>query len=629
MKIRLSKKNLFFVPLILFFSLSIPFTYFLELPHKEILLTLEVFGLVITLFVSELVRVDVVGLLLMVLLPLIGLVAPEKAISGLSSNAVVSIIAVMIIGAGLDKTGVMNKLAGFIVKIAGKSETRIMTLISGTVAVISSFMQNIGAAALFLPAVLRIARNLNIPVSRLLMPMGFMAILGGTLTLVGSSPLILLNDLLQIYNLEPFGLFSVTPLGALLVAGGLLYFIFIGRYLLPKVKTKKDEGKLIPPELEKTYDKICNLYELKAPDNFKTKTIEEMDTRKKYGVTIVAVHHVKRKTKNFAPHIEEVVEPGDDIAVVGCPEQVRKMVDDLGFILKPELDEFAEDLSPTNAGVVEGIIPPRSELIGKTLREVRFRKRYEVNPLALVHDGKVMYAGISSVKLKAGDAILLFGKWDKFIELKNLNVLTFSTELKGEILRPEKAKWALFWFGVALSLIVFFDVKLSIALLTGAVGMILTKVLHVDEAYNAVDWMTIFLLAGLLPLGIAFQETGTAELIAKKLVASMGDIPELLFYTFVAALTSFFTLVVSNVGATVLLVPLAVDMARDIGADARLAGLTVAVSASNTFVLPTHQVNALIMRPGGYKVIDYVRVGGLMTILFIVLLTFGLYLFYL
>jgi di/tricarboxylate transporter len=595
---------------------------------KEKVLVMEVLLLAIYLFVSELVRVDVVGILMMVLLPLLGLVDPQQAISGLSSNAVVSIIAVIIIGAGLDRTGIMNLLANQIIKLAGKSESRIIALISGTVALISSFMQNIGAAALFLPAVVRISRRLHIPISRLLMPMGFCAILGGTITLVGSSPLILLNDLIALYDLEPFHLFSVTPIGLMLVAGGILYFILLGRFILPKKKTGDEEGKFLPPDLAQTYDRICGLYELHVPDSFRRRTVEEIDARRRYQVTIVAVYHRKTRHKNFAPPREEFIEPSDDIAVIGCPETVERFARDLGLILKPDLEEFADDLSPVNAGLVEGIVTPRSELVGQTLRKLNFRKVYEVNPVALVRRGEVVYAGFSDMELAPGDALLLFGRWEKFLDLKRRNVLAFSTEIKGEVMRPEKAKFALFWFAVALTLILVFNVKLSIALLTGALGMVITRVLSVDEAYQAVDWMTVFLLAGLLPLGIAFRETGTAEFIARSIIASTGELPEVLFYLLVALLTSFFTLVVSNVGATVLLVPLCVDMAMEIGADPRIAALIVGVSASNTFVIPTHQVNALIMRPGGYRTIDYVRAGGGMTVLFIVILMAGLYLFY-
>ncbi len=618
------------------FVLPILLTFFLDetivlealgLDKKKVL-TLEALVLAIYLFVSELIRVDVVGILMMVILPILGLVDPQKAISGLSSNAVVSIIAVIIIGYALDKTGVMNILAGYIIRFAGKSETRIIALVSSTVGIISSFMQNIGAAALFLPAVVRISRRLGFPVSRLLMPMGFSAILGGTLTLVGSSPLILLNDLIGLYNLQPFGLFSVTPIGLMLLAGGILYFILFGRLILPRKEGDDEGGKFIPPDLAQTYDKICGLYELRVPVNFTRRSVEEIDARKKYQVTIVAVYHRKTRTKNFAPPREEYIEPSDDIAVIGCPETVERFAQDLGFILKPELEEFADDLSNLNAGLVEGIVSPRSELIGRTLREVNFRKKYGVNPVALIRDDEIIYAGFSDITLSTGDVILLFGRWENFLDLKDRNVFTFATDIKGEVVRKDRAKFAIFWFAVALVLILVFKVQLSIALLTGALGMILTRVISVDEAYQAVDWMTVFLLAGLLPLGLAFQETGTAEFLAKKVISVVGELTPILFYSMVAIITSFFTLVVSNVGATALLVPLTIDMAQEIGVDPRISSLVVAVSASNTFIIPTHQVNALIMRPGGYRIIDYIRAGGGMTLLFILILVSALMLFY-
>nr|NIR13829.1 SLC13 family permease [Desulfobacterales bacterium] len=201
-------------------------------------MTLIVLAFAIILFVFEWVRVDVVGIMMMVLLPLIGLVTPKQAFLGLSSNAVVSIIAVIIIGAGLDKTGVMNKVAGPIIKLAGRSERRVMALVSGTVGIISSMMQNIGAAALFLPATQRISKRLDIPISRLLMPMGFCAIIGGTLTLVGASPTILLNDLMVLggERLKPFGLFTQTPIGICLLASAIIYFLVLGKFILPAAK---------------------------------------------------------------------------------------------------------------------------------------------------------------------------------------------------------------------------------------------------------------------------------------------------------------------------------------------------------------------------------------------------------
>ncbi|MBT8764153.1 SLC13 family permease [Desulfohalobiaceae bacterium Ax17] len=594
----------------------------------EMILVMGVLFVAILMFIFEWVRVDVVGIIMMVVLPLLGLVTPKEAISGLSSNAVVSIIAVIIIGAGLDKTGVMNSLARLILKFAGKSESRIIALISGTVAFISSFMQNIGAAALFLPAVRRIARQTNIPVPRILMPMGFCAIIGGCITLVGSSPLILLNDLMKVVgDYQPFGLFSVTPLGLALTAAGILYFIFLGRYILPAKASEEKYGPL-SPVLAKTYGEIGDLYELHIPDSFKEQSLKAIDLRPLYFCTVVAIAKGTTRQRVFAPEPDEFLGPGDDIAVVGPRELVEKLAQDYGWKLKKELEVFAEDLSPNNAGIMEAIVTPRSQLVHHTLKEFKFRRRFGVNPMAIFRRDKIFISGISDIELLPGDALLLFGRWEKFHFLKEKPDFAFTEPVKGEIINTEKAKWALGCLVVSLVMILGFHVQLSIALLTGALGMVITKVLTIDEAYDSVDWMTVFLLGGLIPLGVAFQNTGAAKFIADSIMSALGSVSPLTLFIVIGLLTSFFTLVVSNVGCTVLMVPLSMNMAIKAGADPRIAALVVAVAASNTFVLPTHQVNALIMRPGGYRTIDYVKAGSGMTILYLVVMIAGLALFY-
>ncbi len=607
--------------------------------------------LAILLFIFEFVRVDVVGIIMMVILPILGVVTPKEAISGLSSNAVVSIIAVIIIGAGLDKTGCMNVLARNILKIAGKSESRIVTLIAGTVAFISSFMQNIGAAALFMPAAIRIGRQTGIPVSRILMPMGFCAIIGGTITLVGASPTILLNDLIDQANslgfmpekIEPLGLFTQTPIGLALVTSAILYFIFLGRFILP-AKSADDggEGGLMPDSIADTYHMIDTIYELQVPpDNHDMRPLEELGIREKYHINIIAIYHQRTKAKTLAPRKSDRLEPGDTFAVIAqSKESVERMAEEMHYTLKPDLEHFAEDLSPNNSGMMEGIITERSELVGKTLNEVHFKEAFEVNPITICTGGYCIFGDITNHRLKVGDAILMFGPWPTFHWLKSKNTFAFTTEVKGELMREDKAKVAVFWLGVALALVLGFqplmamigfpDMKLSLSvcLLTGALGMILSNVMSIDEAYESVDWMTVFLLGGLIPLGLAFQKTGAAEYIAVTIMNAIGSVPTIVFLLVVGLLTSFFTLVVSNVGATVLLVPLCMSMAVQAGADPRITAMVVALAASNTFVLPTHQVNALIMRPGGYRTVDYARAGAGMTILFLVVLIGMLYLFY-
>jgi di/tricarboxylate transporter len=613
-------------------------------------IVMGVLVLAIILFIFEFVRVDVVGIIMMVILPILGVVTPKEAISGLSSNAVVSIIAVIIIGAGLDKTGVMNVLARKILQIAGKAESRIVTLISGTVAFISSFMQNIGAAALFMPAAIRIGRQTGIPISRILMPMGFCAIIGGTVTLVGASPTILLNDLIEQANslgfmpekIEPLGLFTQTPIGIALVASAIIYFIVLGRFVLPVESSQQTDASLVPDSIVDTYDMIDAIYELEVPeDHNDPRNLDELGIREQYHINIIAIYHDKIQAKILAPRRTDRLENKDKFAVIAHSKRiVQAMAKDMGYILKPDLDFFAEDLSPNNSGLMEGIITARSELVGKKLGEVHFTESFEAVPITICTDGYCNFNDLPEHKFKPGDAVLMFGTWKVFHWLKSKNTFAFTTEIKGELMRTDKAAIAIVWLVVALSLVMGFqplmamlgfpDMKLSLSvcLLAGALGMILTNVLSVDEAYESVDWMTVFLLGGLIPLGLAFQKTGAAEFIATTIMTAIGSVPTIIFLLVVGVLTSFFTLVVSNVGATVLLVPLCMSMAVKAGADPKITAMVVAIAASNTFVLPTHQVNALIMRPGGYKTMDYAKAGAGMTVLFLIVLIGMLYLFY-
>lgn len=606
-----------------------------------------VFGFLIfvtILFVFEIVRVDMVGLLMMVLLPLSGVITASEAISGLSSNAVVSIIAIIIIGEGLDKTGVMNLFARQIIKYAGKSQVRIMTLVSGTVAFISSFMQNIGAAALFLPATNRICNQLNVPVSRILMPMGFCAVIGGCMTLVGSSPLILLNDLMAAWwennpsfsanqSFEGFGLFSVTPIGIALTLVAILYFIFFGKWVLPKVTVKDEDYCLLNHDLECTYGReINNAFELKVPAGFKTRRLDELEIRPKFHSTVICIckkSYTGNKTRINVPSRSDIIEPNDVVGIISNKDHSVRLAEAMGWKLCDELDEMSEVLSPDLTGCTEAIVTPRSELVGKTLHQIYFRKRYMVNPIALYRKGQVQLEDISETKIQPGDAFLLFGELEKFHLLQQQKNLAFTEHVHSDVMHPEKAGFAIACLALALFLALVIDIQLSIALLTGAIGMILTRVLTIDEAYRGVDWMTVFLLAGLIPLGIAFEKTGAALYISTSIANLFKDaLTPLILFFLIGGLTSIFTLVTSNIGATVLMIPLAMNMALHCQADPKMAALLVAIAASNTFILPTHQVNALILRPGGYKVIDYVRAGMGMTLLFIAVVIGMFYFFY-
>ncbi len=623
-------------------------------PSIEVAWVTAILLLTIYLFAFEIVEVDVAAITIMVLLGVTELLAPlmglerglvdnQRLFDGFSSNAVMSIIAVMIIGAGLDRTGIMNKVAAQILRIGGTTEKRIIPIISGTVAFISSFMQNVGAAALFLPVVSRISARSGIPMSRLLMPMGFCAILGGTVTMVGSSPLILLNDLILTSNttlppdkqMETWGLFSVTPVGVVLVATGILYFVIAGRWVLPTGSAQKTTttASSTMEYFHDVYGIDYSLFEVVVPEGSPLvgKKLDDVETA--YAIRVIATKLPGQETRVGPNTIARDVEfrPGMVLGIVASPEHLERFVEAFGLRKRDSLRTFAEDLAATRAGIAEVVIPPGSSLIGKSARDVWMRKTYGIAMIALHRGGKTLGEGedIRNIPLQAGDTLVVHTRWDALARLeKNPDFVVVTTEYPHEEERPHKLGWAVFFFLVALSMVLFTDIRLSVALLTGAVGMVLSGVLKVEEAYQAVSWKTVFLLASLIPLGLAVETSGTARWIAEQTLSVVGHMPAWVIQASIAVLATFFTLVMSNVGATVLLVPLAVNIALGVGADPAIYALTVAIATSNAFLIPTHQVNALIMGPGGYRVADFMRAGGIMTLLFLVVLMLMMNLIY-
>ncbi len=591
--------------------------------------------LTVILFVSEVVRVDVVAIFIMVLLGLTslipgfaGLVPLKELFSGFSSDAVVSIIAVMILGAAIDKTGAMNRLAAYILRVAGDTERSIMALISGTAGIISGFMQNIGAAALFLPAVDRISKRSGVSPTRLLMPMGYCAILGGTLTMVGSSPLILLNDLIAYANtglptsvnqMEKFSLFSVTPIGVVLLVMGGGYFYYFGKRLLPVGTIKALETGAVASYVQDIYGITGQVYELSVDSNSPLigRTIGDVEDESGYDERIIAINTGGRIVVEPARGTE--ITANSDIAMMGRYEQVLEKARTYRLKLKNEIRVFQDTFNPSASGIAEVVIPPASTAIGKTVGDLGFRRTYRVTLLAAYRDEKPVRENLIDVPLRAGDTLIVHSLWRDLQQFVNAFAFVCVTDFPREDFRSHKIRYAIGVFLLTIALVLFTDLPLPAALLTGAILMILFGVIKIDEAYNSIGWQSVFLLASLIPLGIAVQQTGTAEWIALQFVSLLEGVPVIFLLAAVGMLATVFTLVMSNVGATVLLVPIAINIAVQVNANPAVFALTVALATSNSFLIPTHQVNALIQGPGGYRVKDYMRAGFGITIGFLVI----------
>jgi len=418
----------------------------------------------------------------------------------------------------------------------------------------------------------------------------------------------------------PLELLSVTPIGVALLLSMLLYFIVFGRKLFSGDICLIDEDSM-EKRLHEIYgSEVGHSIEVEVPAYFPAQNLSDLELRAKYHVTVVGVAKKKSMRKNLSPTKTTLVEPGDTLWVMSSDDNIKNASKDHGWRIKEEHEVFKEVNFPEVSGVIEGVVIPHSNLSGHSMAELQFRDIYHVNPLAIVRGDEIIMDNINVTKLLQGDTILLQGRWKQFRLLAKQMDIAFIEDIRGEDLQPERTRSALFFLILSLVMALSFQVKLSIALLTGALGMILTGVIRADRAYEAVDWRTVFLLSGLIPLGTAFEKTGAAAYIATTVLNSVGTPSPLLLMLIVSVLSAFFSLVASNVGAVVLMVPLAMNMAANIGADPIIAGMVVAISASNTFILPTHQVNALIMRPGGYKTKDYMRAGVGATLLFTIIL---------
>lgn len=593
----------------------------------EIWILFAILTVLIVMFITELFRVDVIAIICMLSLIWTGLLTPAEAFSGFAGSAVISVIAVMILGYGIEQSGLMKKVAKPIVKFAGKSENRLTTLVSLTVGVISSFMQNIGAAALFLPALRRISREADIPASRLLMPMGFAAILGGTLTMIGSGPLILLSDLMTNAGLEAYSFFGSTPVGLPLLLSGVLYFLLIGKRLLPKRGSDSSGKGRTQRKLISTLNLNSVVYLAGIPKSSKIigKTREESGLWDTYQVNLLAI--VEGNDVDYAPWRMKRFDKGQNLALFGCKENIARFVDDHGLVKCFKPGQFESITNPETAGFAELLVRPGSEVAGKTLREIALRKHFDIEPVMMLKGFEEIRGDFSDIMFEPGDVIIVYGHWNNIGKFKDSDDFILSSEIEG---RTPK-RFAGFRVGLTVGGVlaaILLGVHLSVALFSGVLVLLLMKCITMDEAYKAVDWRTVFLIAGLIPLGIAMEKTGAALLIANQMMTILKGSPVFVIMLAVSLLTTIFSLFMSNYAATVLLVPLVINIANSAGIPAAPMALLVAISTSNSFILPTHQVNAFLMSPGGYNTRDYIKTGGIMTVIFILVCTGTMYLLF-
>ncbi len=595
----------------------------------EMMLVLGLVGFTIVMFILEWVRADVVALLVLVVIGITGLMPVDKLFDGFASNAVLSLIGIMIMGAGLDRTGVLNKAAAFILRLSGGIESRVSLLLNATTGVLSSVIQSQALAALFIPVASRLSSRTGIPLKRLLLPMAFCILAGTSMTLISNSPLILLNDLIAsadrnlppgAQTIEPFKLFAITPIGIPLLLLGVGYFWFLTRHLMPD---DDDKPRVTPGRTESyfanTYGIDGEVHELTvtADSPLVGMSIGEAETLD--GAPLVLALKTGNEAR-LAPPADQMIWVGSVLGVLGTRPRVAAFAEANQCRVNNRLQALADMFNPTRAGISEVVIPPSSKFIKQQIAELGLRTRYGISVLA-VNRGETVTRGedVRKMTLRAGDSLVLHSYWRDLALAAEGRDLVPVTDFPSTEQRPGKVRYALVFFALALGLGLFTNLHLSVAMMTGAIGMLLAGVLNMDEAYGSIAWKTIFVMACLIPLGAAMDSTGTAAWMAQELMHYVGHLPQWAIEASLAVLALVFSQIISHVATAVMMVPMAINIALASGGNPSAYALIVALSVSNTFLLPGASPTLLIVAgPGGYKPRDFARVGLPLTVLTLV-----------
>jgi di/tricarboxylate transporter len=485
-----------------------------------------------------------------------------------------------------------------------------------TCGVISAFMNNVGATAMLMPAMVGISRRTKIAVSKLLIPLSFSSLLGGSMTLIGTPANILAMGILAGRGLSTLGFFEFTPMGIVVLTTGVLYMVLVGRHLLPV-----REGPLGRRDVYRLREYVTEV-RVSTASPLAGKTLLESRLGQDYDLTVLAIERDGVSLSRIGR--DTVVQAGDLFTVKGSADDLMAAREAQGLTIEAEQKLDIERLEPGNVKLIEATLSPRSGLVGRTLRGVRFRDRYGFTALAIWRHGEAITEKLRDVPLQFGDALLLQGSQHRVRELQEGNDFLVLEPLELEQVRRHKAPIAIGALMLAILLVVFADFHISLAMVIAAVIMILTGCLSIEEAHESIDWRTVFLVAGMLPLGMAMEATGTAQYLADIMLDVLGDYgPTALLagtYLFAALITQ----AMSNAAAMVLIVPIAVDTALGLGANHITFTMAVVIGGATSFLSPVgHKANVLVYGPGGYRFLDYARVGALLTVaLFIVSMIF-------
>ncbi len=579
----------------------------------EITFVFIILLLAIALFMTEALPIDLVAILMLLSLAFAGIVTPGEAFSGFSDPSVITITSFFVISGALFNTGVVEAIGRRLQQFSGNSGNGLLAATMLTASGIAAFMSNVVTTAVLMPGVIAIARRINQPASQFLMPLAFAAVLGGKCTLAGSATNLAVNGLLPKYNLAPFTLFEFAPIGIPIVITGLLYVLLIGKRLLPQ----REE----PNETEKRRNKDYHTEVIVRPDSpLIDRTLGDANFREAYELQIVGI---ERDGNRLLPHRDEELRAGDVLMVRGKLDKILSVKEAQGLDLKSDttVDKPAQtgetddgDAGKGDAVIVEAILSPNSAFSGRTLRGMRFGSRYGADVLAIYRHHQSLSKNLSAIPLRVGDVLIIQGTKRCIDSLReDPNFLTLD-DVERTPLKKNKAAWAVAIF-VAVAVTAGLNLApIAIIALAGAAAMLLAGCITAREAYNRVEWTVIVLIAATIPMGVAMEKTGAAKLAADYVTQYLGASGPVIvmggFFLFAILLTQAMV----NAAAALLLTPIAINVAQQLQVNPRAFAMTIAIAASTSFATPLEPACAIVYGPGRYRFVDYVRVGGALTI---------------
>jgi di/tricarboxylate transporter len=580
--------------------------------EMAIVLAVAVFATI--LFITELLRVDLVALIVMALLLISGTVTPEQGISGFSNTATVTVGAMFVLSAGLSLTGALN-FVGVWLAIMGRRNVWLalvpMMLLAGTC---SAFINNTAVVAILLPITLEVSRLTRISPSKMLMPLSFASMFGGVCTLIGTSTNLLINSIAVDHGLAPFQMFEFTRLGLIFFGSGMAYMLLFGVRLIPERRASTD--------LVASFAMHRYLTEVEVLESAKSvgKLVPETPLVQEMNIDVFAVF---RNGERLNQRIETIViKPGDILRVAADVKRIEQLQQRAGIRLKPGAAWRDAELQANNRILVEAVVAPNSELDRKTLRESRFRERLGANVLAVRHRGQLIHQRTAHARLRAGDALLIETSRQQMEALLRHEAFVFASRIALPSYRRSKMLIALGIIAGVVGCAALGIASIVTSAIAGCLLMVLTGCLTMEEAYSAIDWTVLMLLAGVLTLGAALENSGAAVLLSQFLIQGVGLWGPVAVVSALYLLTSLLTEAMSNIATAALLAPIAIAAAHSLGVDSRPFLMAVTFAASASFMTPVgYQTNTLIYGPGQYRFKDYIRVGAPLNILFWILAT--------